>query len=121
MRPTLLRALASLIVLGLTAGCSDAPTAVSPDRVRPAASGGTPLSVYLFCDGSASYYYCTASAMGGSGSGYTFYWSPDHELSENGASSSASGSICNTGYSEVGVVVMDSNYEFAQTTYPMTC
>lgn len=127
MRSTLRRALTTLIVLGLTAGCSDAPTAVSPDRAQPAASGGTPLAVYLTCGPSYTYFSCDAYATGGSGSGHTFYWSNATEMSTSGPWSSAVGSIQCPYYAqpgqtvEVAVVVTDSNAGYAYATYTFPC
>jgi hypothetical protein len=127
MRSTLRRALATLIVLCLAVGCSDAPTAVSPDRAQPAASGGTPLAVYLYCGGSHYYFGCDAYAMGGSGSGHTFYWTNATEMSASGSSSSAVGSIQCPYYGadgqtvEVAVVVTDSNAGYAYATYSFPC
>lgn len=128
MRSRPVHRLAALAVAAVLAGCTDAPTAVSPDRIRPAASGGTPLSVYLYCGGSSSYFYCDAYATGGSGSGHTFYWYNASEAYENGASSGASGSIQCSPYDyyygqtvQVGVTVVDSNNELAQASHSFGC
>jgi hypothetical protein len=125
--------LASAAILAVTAvagGCSDAPMAPAPEEAGLGAPARRdvspdPLMVYMDC-----YYYgspgsellCQATASGGTGTGYTFYWSYNsHSGYTAGAYSSAwincSAEWYGGPYHEQGAVtlqVVDSGGGFAE-------
>ncbi len=69
-------------------------------------TGGTPLTINVFCEAEA--FYCTATASGGSGTGYSFTWLNAGEMSEEGAWSEAY-PYCGTKLVTVKATVTDSN------------
>jgi hypothetical protein len=88
-----------------------------------------PLAVQLNCTFTGSTYYryhCTATASGGSGNGYSFYWSGAEEVSVEGASSDAYTCAYDVWdvpppYVAVDVAVVDSNSNVAHASAIVHC
>jgi hypothetical protein len=128
MRISRFRTLPALLVAGaFAAGCGEAPTAAAPAAagldVSPA-----PLSVTVYCpdprDYSTNRFNCTATASGGTGTGYSFVWHSGTEYYDQGGVSKAWVPCQSQGYSGYLTAygtITDSSGSTAMGSYSRSC
>ena len=135
MKPRLFLAFAAILaVTSVAGGCSDTPMAPAPEEAGLGAPARRdvspdPLRVEMLCHfygwALAGNLYCEATASGGTGTGYTFYWSsPTYAHYTAGAYSSAWVDCSDEWYEQVpsyfqGSVtlgVVDSGSGYAEVT-----
>lgn len=133
MRISRFHRLSALLVAGMAAaGCGEAPTAAAPTAAAPTAASldvsPTPLSATVYCpdprDYSTNRFNCTATASGGSGTGYSFVWHSGTEYYDQGGVSKAWVPCQSQGYSGYLTaygVVTDSNGSTAYGYYSRSC
>ncbi|MBB4635453.1 hypothetical protein [Longimicrobium terrae] len=128
MRISRFHTLSALLVAGMFAtGCGEAPTAAAPAVARRDVTPA-PLSVTVYCpdprDYSTNRFNCTATASGGSGTGYSFVWHSGTEYYDQGGISRAWVPCQSQGYSGYLTaygVMTDSNGTTQYGYYSRSC